>query len=180
LLRSISHSTERISELVRAVKSYSFMDQATWQEIDVHEGIENTLIMLGHKLRNVTSHATLTARSRASAHTGGELNQVWTNLIDNAIYTVGGTDRIDIPTRRDGESFLLRSPTMAAASRPRPSRISLQCPCSQQRAAQVRDLAWSSATGSSSNGIMGKTDFSTGLNGTQFNVRLPFESPAHV
>jgi nitrogen-specific signal transduction histidine kinase len=54
LAKVISHSTERISELVRTVKSYSFMDQALWQEIDVHEGIENTLIILGHKLRNVT------------------------------------------------------------------------------------------------------------------------------
>jgi hypothetical protein len=54
LLKSITHSTERISELVQAVKSYSFMDQAPWQEIDVHEGIENTLIILGHKLKNVT------------------------------------------------------------------------------------------------------------------------------
>ena len=54
LLQSITHSTGRISELVRAVKSYSFMDQAPWQEIDVHEGIENTLIILGHKLRNAT------------------------------------------------------------------------------------------------------------------------------
>ncbi|MET0253067.1 MAG: cyclic nucleotide-binding domain-containing protein, partial [Terrimicrobiaceae bacterium] len=47
LLKSITHSTERISELVNAVKSYSFMDQAPWQEIDVHEGIENTLVILG-------------------------------------------------------------------------------------------------------------------------------------
>ena len=54
LLKSITHSTERISELVQAVKSYSFMDQAPWQEIEVHEGIENTLIILGHKLKNVT------------------------------------------------------------------------------------------------------------------------------
>ena len=51
LLKSITHSTERISGLVRAVKSYSFMDQAPWQEIDVHEGIENTLTILGHKQR---------------------------------------------------------------------------------------------------------------------------------
>ena len=88
LLKSITHSTERISELVRAVKSYSFMDQAPWQEIDVHEGIENTLIILGHKLRNVTVTRDFDRTLPRLCAYGGELNQVWTNLIDNAIYAV--------------------------------------------------------------------------------------------
>ena len=70
LLKSISHSTERISELVRAVKSYSFMDQAPWQEIDVHEGIENTLIYPRSQAQECHRHAaTLIARFRASALT---------------------------------------------------------------------------------------------------------------
>jgi signal transduction histidine kinase len=114
LLKSISHSTERVSELVRAVKSYSFMDQAPWQEIDVHEGIENTLIILGHKLRNVTVTRDFDRTLPRLYAYGGELNQVWTNLIDNAIYAVGATGRIDIRTRRDGEFFLV-----AVESRPR-------------------------------------------------------------
>ena len=90
LLKSITHSTDRISELVRAVKSYSFMDQAPWQEIDVHEGIENTLIILGHKLKNVTVTRDFDRTLPRICAYGGELNQVWTNLIDNAIYAVGG------------------------------------------------------------------------------------------
>ena len=98
LLKSISHSTDRISELVRAVKSYSFMDQAPWQELDVHEGIENTLIILGHKLRNVTVTRDFDRTLPRLCAYGGELNQVWTNLIDNAIYAVGGTGRIEIRT----------------------------------------------------------------------------------
>jgi hypothetical protein len=69
---------------------------------------------------------------------GGELNQVWTNLIDNAIYAAGGTGRIDIRTRRDGEFFLVE----------RPDRTSLRYPSSQPRVAQARDSAWLSATGS--------------------------------
>ena len=89
LLKSISHSTDRISELVGAVKSYSFMDQAPWQEIDVHEGIENTLIILGHKLRNVTVTRDFDRTLPRLCAYGGELNQVWTNLIDNAIHAVG-------------------------------------------------------------------------------------------
>ena len=76
LLKSISHSTERISELVRAVKSYSFMDQAPWQESDVHEGIENTLIILGQKLRNVTVTRDFDRTLPRLYAYGGELNQV--------------------------------------------------------------------------------------------------------
>jgi C4-dicarboxylate-specific signal transduction histidine kinase len=80
------------------------MDQAPWQEIDVHEGIENTLIILGHKLRNVTVTRDFDRTLPRLYAYGGELNQ---NLIDNAIYAVGGTGRIDIRTRRDGEFFLV-------------------------------------------------------------------------
>ena len=72
LFKSITHSTERISELVRAVKSYSFLDRAPWQEIDVHEGIENTLIILGiaqerHRHARLRSHPSAPVRLRRRA-----------------------------------------------------------------------------------------------------------------
>ena len=54
LLKEIDGSTGRIAELVKAVKAYSYMDRSPMQEVDIHEGIENTLTMLGHKLKNVT------------------------------------------------------------------------------------------------------------------------------
>src|SRR5262245_51192822 len=80
LLKSITHSTERITELVRAVKSYSFMDQAPWQEIDVHKGIENTLVILGHKLKNATVTRELYRTLPQICAYGRELKQVWKNL----------------------------------------------------------------------------------------------------
>ena len=180
LLKSISHSTERISELVRAVKSYSFMDQAPWQEIDVHEGIENTLTILGHKLRNVTVSRDFDRTLPRLYAYGGELNQVWTNLIDNAIYAVGGTGRIDVRTRRDGEFFLVEiadnGSGIPAEARP-----------------HIFTVPFFTTKGGSGTGLglvishrivverhHGKIDFSTGPDGTQFNVRLPFESPAHA
>jgi len=103
VLGSIRDSTRRISELVDAVKSYSFMDQAPMQEVNVHDGLESTLTMLRHKLRNaelVREYAP--ALPRICAH-GSELNQVWTNLIDNAIYAVGGKGRITVRTSAQGE-----------------------------------------------------------------------------
>ena len=180
LLKSISHSTERISELVRAVKSYSFMDQAPWQEIDVHEGIENTLIILGHKLRNVTVTRDFDRTLPRLCAYGGELNQVWTNLIDNAIYAVGGTGRIDVRTRRDGEFFLVEIADNGSGIPP-------------EARPHIFTVPFFTTKGSSGTGLglvishrivverhHGKIDFSTGPDGTQFNVRLPFESPAHA
>ena len=66
------------------MKSYSFMDQSPWQEIDVHEGIENTLIILGHKLRNVTVTRDFDRTLPRLCAYGGELNQVWTSSSSRA------------------------------------------------------------------------------------------------
>ena len=98
LVRQVDQSTARIAELVKAVKSYSYMDQSPMQEVDIHEGIESTLTMLGHKLKNVTLvRAYDRSVPRIMAY-GSELNQVWTNLIDNAIHAVNGTGKICIGT----------------------------------------------------------------------------------
>ena len=107
LLDQIEQSTGRIAELVKAVKSYSHMDQAPTQEVDVHEGIESTLTMLGHKLKNVTLvRAFDRTIPRIMAH-GSELNQVWTNLLDNAIHAVNGTGKICVGTFLEGNQVMV-------------------------------------------------------------------------
>ena len=91
LTREIEAATGRISELVRAIKEYSYMDQLPEQEIDIHQGIESTLTMLKFRLKkgvNVIREYDKTL-PQIFAH-GSELNQVWTNLIDNAIDAMGG------------------------------------------------------------------------------------------
>ena len=98
LTSQIEQSTGRIAELVKAVKSYSYMDQSPMQEIDVHEGLESTLIMLGHKLKNVTLIRAFDRSIPRIPAYGSELNQVWTNLIDNAIDAVKGTGKICVGT----------------------------------------------------------------------------------
>ena len=99
LLDQVRKSAERISELVKAVKTYSFHDQAPIQEVDVHEGLENTLVMLRHKLgtgiRVKRDYAPDLPRIDAL---GSELNQVWTNLIDNAIDAMQGKGELVIHT----------------------------------------------------------------------------------
>jgi signal transduction histidine kinase len=104
LLDQVEHGTGRISELVKSVKAYSYMDQASQQEIDVHEGLESTLTMLGHKLKGVTVTRDYDPSLPRICAYGGELNQVWTNLIDNAADAVGGQGRIRLRTAQDNDS----------------------------------------------------------------------------
>jgi signal transduction histidine kinase len=98
LVGQVEQSTSRIAELVKAVKSYSYMDQSPLQEMDIHEGIESTLTMLGHRLKNVQLIKAYDRSIPRILAYGSELNQVWTNLIDNAIDAVHGTGKICIGT----------------------------------------------------------------------------------
>ena len=102
-MRDIKAGTTRISELVGAIKEYSYMDQAPVQEIDLHKGIENTLLILKHKLKKksievVRDYAEDLPRVTAF---GSELNQVWTNLIDNAIDAMPDGGRLKVRTKRE-------------------------------------------------------------------------------
>jgi len=86
LTREVEATTGRISELVKAIKEYSYMDQLPEQEIDIHSGIDSTLTMLKFRLKKGVTVVREYDKTipRIFAH-GSELNQVWTNLIDNAI-----------------------------------------------------------------------------------------------
>ncbi len=109
LVRELRESTERMSDLVGAVKSYAYMDRGELVEIDLHEGLETTLVVLGHKLkRNSISVERDYDRSlpKVTAR-GSELNQVWTNLLDNAIDAVGESGEICVVTRREGDSAVV-------------------------------------------------------------------------
>jgi signal transduction histidine kinase len=102
LLSDVGESTRRISTLVAAVRSYSQMDRGSLQLVDITDGLESTLVMLGHKLGNrvdvVRSYAPDVPRVQAYA---GELNQVWTNLMDNALDAMDGAGVLGVATRGD-------------------------------------------------------------------------------
>jgi len=108
LLSEIKESTGRIATLVAAVKSYSQLDRASLQLIDVTEGIESTLVMLGHKLAGgvtvVRDYDPDVPRIEANP---GELNQVWTNLIDNAVDAMDGSGTLRVSTRADAEAVIV-------------------------------------------------------------------------
>src|SRR5262249_55090315 len=107
LTAEVEQSTGRISALVQAIKSYSYMDQSPVQEVDIHEGIESTLTMLGYKLKNVTVLKTFDRSIPRIIGYGSELNQVWTNLIDNAIAAVNGVGKICINTSLEDDQILV-------------------------------------------------------------------------
>ncbi|QWZ07883.1 cyclic nucleotide-binding domain-containing protein [Nocardioides panacis] len=108
LLGEVRESTRRISELVGAVRSYSQMDRASRQRIRVTDGLESTLVMLSHKLRPgvavVREYADDVPMIEAYP---GELNQVWTNLVDNAVDAMGGSGTLRVSTRLDDGSVVV-------------------------------------------------------------------------
>ena len=102
LLNEIESSTSRISDLVRAIKEYTFMDQSPIQNVDIVKSLETTLTILNHKLkRGVTVQREYQPVPLLVDSFGSELNQVWTNLIDNAIDAMNGNGELRVRTYRD-------------------------------------------------------------------------------
>ncbi|SAL57887.1 ATP-binding protein [Caballeronia humi] len=111
-LRSLVEETRRgavrISEIVKAMKSYSYMDQAPQQAVDLHGGIEDTLTIMQHRLKHgVTVRREYDRSLPKLVVYGSELNQVWTNLIDNAIDAMEGKGEIVIRTGRDANDAVI-------------------------------------------------------------------------
>lgn len=155
LAAELGEATDRMSTLVGAVKSYAYMDRGGAVPVDVREGLETTLTILGHKLK----HTAITvvrdydpALGTVTAH-GAELNQVWTNLIHNAIDALGASGTITITTRRDGDCAEIdiaddgpgipRRSVTACSTRSSPPRASATAP----------GWAWTPPGGSSSTAI---------------------------
>lgn len=101
LLSEMKDATGRVSGLVAAVRSYSQLDRAAVQRIDVTEGLDSTVVMLGHKLKGITVERDFASDLPMTEATPGELNQVWTNLIDNAVDAMGGRGILRLSTGVD-------------------------------------------------------------------------------
>ena len=102
LIHEIDNSTKRISDLVGAIKRYSYMDQAAMQEVNLRDDLENTLKIFGHWLKKgITVTREYDENTPRVCAYGSELNQVWTNLIDNAIDAMNGSGELRIRTWRE-------------------------------------------------------------------------------
>jgi signal transduction histidine kinase len=109
IAHELADSTGRISQLVQSVRQYSYLDQAPRQEVDVHDGLESTLAILAHKVAE-SAIEIVREYDRSLPHIethAPELNQVWTNLIDNAVAAAGKDGRVTIRTRRAGDFLVV-------------------------------------------------------------------------
>jgi len=114
LVHEIEHSTARISELVKAIKEYSYMDQAPEQEVDIHTGLDSTLTIMAYKIKRANV-AVVREYDRSVPRIcayGSELNQVWTNLIDNAVDAMntngnGSASQLTVRTAHDPMGVLV-------------------------------------------------------------------------
>ena len=108
LLDEIENSTSRISDLVGAIKEYTYMDQAPVQNVDIVKSLETTLTILNHKLKHgVVVHRDYHNVPLLVNSFGSELNQVWTNLIDNAIDAMGGKGELRIRTYKEDDCVVV-------------------------------------------------------------------------
>jgi signal transduction histidine kinase len=108
LLDEIDVGTERMSEIVRSVKAYSYLDQGPAQQVDVHQGLENTLVILRHKMKDgITVRREYAADLPLIEAHGSELNQVWTNILDNAVDAMQGSGEIILRTRAEDNKVIV-------------------------------------------------------------------------
>jgi signal transduction histidine kinase len=107
LMTEIEEATRRISTLVSAAKNYSHMDRAGHEWVDVHEGLKSTLVIMTHRLRGISVVKELDFTLPKVLAYPGELNQVWTNIIDNAAAAMNGSGTLTVRTSRDGDWVLV-------------------------------------------------------------------------
>jgi signal transduction histidine kinase len=105
LAGELRDSTDQMSHLVKAIKAYAYMDRGDVVQVDLREGLETTVTILGHKLKHTAIEVKRDYDPSLGKVTvlGAELNQVWTNLLDNAIDALGDSGTITITTRADGD-----------------------------------------------------------------------------
>jgi signal transduction histidine kinase len=102
LMNEIDDSVTRISTLVGAAKQYSQIDRAPYQVVDLRELLKSTLVMMSSKLQGITVVKDFDPELPPIPAYAAELNQVWTNIIDNAIGSMGGSGTLTLSTKRDG------------------------------------------------------------------------------
>jgi signal transduction histidine kinase len=107
MAETVVDSTVRIFDLISAIKDYSYMDQAPIQDVDLAQGLENTLVMFNSRLRNVAVELNFDPELPPVSAYGSELNQVWTALIENALESMNDNGTLRLSTRLSGQLALV-------------------------------------------------------------------------
>ncbi len=178
LVDELRESTQRMSGLVGAVKAYAYMDRGGLVEVDVHEGLETTLTVLAHKLKHTRIEVRRDYDRTLPPLTvyGSELNQVWTNLLDNAIDALGESGTITLSTRRDADRILVdvadTGPGIQPDARPRVFEPFF----TTKEVGQGTGLGLDTARRIVTERHGGSLTFDTGDGGTTFHVWLPLSA----
>ena len=178
LVAELRESTTRMSALVAAVKAYAYMDRGGLVEVDVHEGLETTMAVLAHKLKHTrieVCRAYDRALPRLTVH-GSELNQVWTNLLDNAIDALGDHGTITVTSSRDADCIRVDigddGPGIPPEARPHVFEPFF----TTKQVGQGTGLGLDTARRIVQERHQGTLTFDTGEAGTTFHVWLPLAS----
>ncbi|MCW2614219.1 MAG: Two-component sensor histidine kinase [Frankiales bacterium] len=177
LMDEIQDASTRISTLVAAVKQYSHMDAATHADVDLHPGLDSTVVMLGHKLAGIEVRREYDRDLPTVPAYGAELNQVWTNLIDNAADAMGGSRVLVLRTRDEPGSVVVEvaddGPGIPDGVRERVFEAFF----TTKDAGRGSGLGLDNARRIVVQRHHGSLDLATSSAGTTFTVRLPKERP---
>ena len=179
LVGELRESTDRMSSLVSAVKAYAYMDRGGLVQADIHEGLETTLTVLGHKLKHTQIEIARDYDRTLPPVTihGSELNQVWTNLIDNAIDAVGERGTITVRTKRDGECILVDIADTGPGIPPEARQHLFDPFFTTKDVGSGTGLGLDTARRIVEDRHGGSLTFDTGAQGTTFHVWVPLNTP---
>ncbi len=176
LLAEITEATGRVSELVTAVRSYSQMDRGSLQELDVTDGLESSLVMLGHKMRDgVTVVRQYDDVPHLEAY-AGELNQVWTNLIDNAVDAMEGGGTLTLSTSADEHGVVVEVADTGPGMPPDVAERAFEAFYTTKEVGRGTGLGLDIARRIVTERHGGDISVDTGPAGTTMRVRLPLRS----
>jgi signal transduction histidine kinase len=174
LLAEVKEATARVSELVAAVRSYSQMDRGSLQDVDVTDGLESSLVMLGHKMRDgvtvVREYGADVPRLEAYA---GELNQVWTNLIDNAVDAMEGRGTLTVRTMTDDHGVVVEVADTGPGMPPDVAERAFEAFYTTKEVGSGTGLGLDIARRIVTERHGGEISVDTGASGTTMRVRLP-------
>jgi signal transduction histidine kinase len=179
LVSELRESTDRMSSLVGAVKAYAYMDRGGVVQADIHEGLETTLTVLAHKLKNTQIEIKRDYDRALPPVTiyGSELNQVWTNLLDNAIDAVGQRGTITVSTKRDGDCILVEIADTGPGIPPEARAHVFDPFFTTKDVGRGTGLGLDTARRIVEDRHGGSLTFDTGDGGTTFHVWIPLSQP---
>jgi signal transduction histidine kinase len=173
LLDQISEAGHRISRLVGAVKQYSAMDTASWQQLDLHLGLDSTVVMLSHRLGGVKVVRDYDRSLPRVPAYAAELNQVWTSLIENAADAMCGSGRLVLRTRDCGDTVVVEIGDDGAGIPEHVQSRVFDAFFSTKPVGRGSGLGLDDARRIVTTRHRGTIAFTTGPGGTVFEVRLP-------